>query len=138
MSDSKWNRVRGSFKRAHNDLFEPNYSAEFFEYTDGTYSAGEISGQTRESVGTTNVEIVPPATDTTIDREGTDLSFSTSIRFPDTDSIIDSLTFPGDGVDKPGEVEIQDDVAGEVEIYQLHAYSEERGSGFVMIRLEEK
>jgi hypothetical protein len=129
--------VRSGFRRAHNDLFEPNYSAEFFDYTAGTYDSGDITGQNRESVGTENVEIVPPATDTTIDRQGTDLSFSTSIRFPDTDDVISELTFPGDGVDKPGEVEIQDDVAGEVETYQLHAYSGERGSGMLMVRLEE-
>lgn len=194
---SKWDQVRGSFRRAHDDLFEPNYTATFYSYSSGVIERGEVTGRERQTIGAHNVEIVPPATDTTIGREGTDLSFSTSIRVPleldsltvsdgdtmtiasaevvyyDTvtveaggtltvdgtlvttslsdngtvsvngtlsvlsEAFYDSLDAPGDGVTRPTEVEISDSVAGESETYQVHAYSEERGSGFVMIRLEE-
>jgi len=196
---SQWDSVRRTFERVHSDLFESTlYDAEFFSYTNGTYDSGEITGKSRISIGEINVEIVPPATDTTIDIDGTDLSFSTSIRFPldfddlvvadgetvtinssqkqyfetvtvesggtvdinglltttavDNDGTInvqngtlrvldegfvDSITPPGEDVDKPSEVEITDNIDNSTEIYQAHAYSEEKGSGMVMIRLEE-
>ena len=135
---SQWDSVRRTFERAHSDLFESTlYDAEFFSYTDGTYDSGEITGKTRESVGTANVELVPPATDTTIDIEGTDLSFSTSIRAPKDDLPLSDIDFPGDDVKTPSEIEIADTVDSSTETYQAHAYSEEKGSGMVMIRLEE-
>jgi len=137
MSD-KWDSVQNAFKRTHRDLFSgAGYSVEFFSYTNGTYDSGEITGKTRESVGTAQVEIVPPESDTTIDIEGTNLSFSTSIRLPLEDAPLADIDWPGEDVKKPSEVEISDSVDNSTEVYQANGYSEEQGSGFVMIRLEE-
>jgi len=131
-------RFREALERGHSDLFdESRYEAEFFNLSAGTYDSGEVVGQTRSSIGTTNVEIVPPETDTTIETDGTGLSFATSIRLPEDVGLIEDLIPPGEDNRSPTEVEIQDTVDNSTELYQLHAYSDERGSGFVMIRLEE-
>lgn len=131
-------RFRDRLSIRHDGLFaNSRYEAEFFNISAGTYDSGEVVGQTRNSIGTTNVEIVPPETDTTIETDGTGLSFATSIRVPEEVSLIDDLIPPGEDNRSPTEVEIQDTVDNSTETYQLHAYSDERGSGFVMIRLEE-
>lgn len=82
---SKFDRVRDSFGRGHADLFsDTRYEAEFFNYSGGSYDPdkGEIVNEGRVSIGTKNVEIVPPAMDTTVRQDGTSFSFDTSIRFP--------------------------------------------------------
>ncbi len=107
---SKWNRVRGSLGRAHDDLFEDTeYQAEFYNHSGGSYNpdTGQIEGDTRSKIGSTTVELVPPAMDTTVETDGTSMSWDTSIR--------SSLT-----------------------VYELHGYSIERGSGMVMCRLVEQ
>lgn len=137
---SKWNRVRDSFKRAHSDLFETNrYSAEFFNHTTGTYNpdTGDMEGQTRSSIGSTHVEIVPPAMDSTVDVDGTSLSWTTSIRFPEDDALVNQFVPLGEDSEKPTEVEISDEKTGSDETYELHGYSTEKGSGMVMCRLVE-
>lgn len=135
---NKNERIRETFERVHDDLFDDaTYTAEFFSYSAGTYDSGTQTGRTRESQGSTNCEIVPPASDSTIRRSGTDLSFSTSIRIPLDRTLISNLDWPGEDVKKPSEVEITDNIDNSTETYQVSSYSEERGSGFVMIRLEE-
>lgn len=82
---SKWDAVQGTFSRVHDDLFPSDeYLVEFFNYSQGTYdpSEGEMTGQSRTSIGTADVEIVPPNMDTSVENTGTDLNWDTSIRFP--------------------------------------------------------
>jgi len=138
---SKWNGVRDSFERAHRDLFEgARYSGEFFNYSQGTRDpdADEITGQTRSSIGTMQVELVPPSQDSTIDQEGTSFDWATSIRFPEDDALVSSLTPLGEDSERPTEVEITDQVNGETEVFELHSYTTEVGSGLVMCRLQEQ
>jgi len=168
---SKFDRVRGSFERAHDDLFpSTTYDAEFINTTQGTRSNVDdsYSGESETSLGTIQVEIVPPAMDTTVRETGTSFSWDTSIRFPlssftsDEDSggtysgttggtysgttgltysskIIDDELIPlGDDNQKPTRVEIVDPEDSKVDAYELHGYSYEKGSGMLMCRLVEK
>jgi len=79
---------RRAFGRVHNDLFSGGrYSAELYNYPDpsaGDYDpdTGTITDGSRQTLGTHIVEIVPPNMDTTVDTDGTNLSWDTSIRFP--------------------------------------------------------
>jgi len=67
---SKFDRVRESFSRAHTDLFgnQDRYVAEFYNYSQGDYNpdTGDIEGETKSLIGSANVEIVPPAQDSSI------------------------------------------------------------------------
>lgn len=138
---SKWDQVRSSYSRAHNDLFETSrYDAEFFNYSSGSYdpNTGEMSGQTRSSIGTVNVEIVPPGQDTTVDVDGTSFGWTTSIRFPEDKSIVGSLTPLGEDSERPTEVELTDQEDGSTERFELHSYTTEIGSGMIMCRLIEQ
>jgi len=139
MTSSKWNKCRDTFSRAHEDLFEPNYDAEFYNYTGGTWDpdADEFTGESRDSIGTSNVEIVPPAIDSTVRTEGTSFSWDTSIRLPLDDAPVGSFVPLGEDGQRPTEVEITDNVENKTETYELHGFSEERGSGFVMCRIVE-
>jgi hypothetical protein len=75
----------------HDDLFsEASYTATFYNTTQGTRDNlnDTYSGETRQQIGVLQVEMVPPAIDTTIRDEGTSFSWDTSIRFPlGTDSL---------------------------------------------------
>jgi len=81
---SKWDMVRDSFERAHADLFDSRYEVTFYNYSAGDYNpdTGQLENETKSSIGSATVEIVPPAQDTTIDLQGTDVDWTTSIRFP--------------------------------------------------------
>jgi len=141
MSDGKWERVEQSFDRAHSDLFSASdYTAEFFNTTQGTRDnlTDTYSGETRESIGTIQIEVVPPAMDTTVDSEGTTFSWDTSIRFPEDESIVGSLIPLGENNRKPTEVEIEDNEDGSTDVFELHGYSYEKGSGMIMCRLVEQ
>lgn len=133
-------RVRSSFSRAHDNLFDDRYSAEFFNYSAGSYDpdTGEMTGQTRSSFGSEIVEIVPPAQDSTVDLQGTDFSWSTSIRLPESTSLVSDFVPLGENSERPTEVQVTDNVLSETTIYELHSYTEERGSGMVMCRLVEQ
>lgn len=137
---SQWDRVRSSFNRAHSNLFDDRYSATFYNQSEGSYNpdTGDIEGQTRTSIGTDNVEIVPPAQDSTVDLQGTDFSWTTSIRLPDSVDFEQDLIPLGVDNRKPTEVEVTDTIKNETTVYELHSYTEERGSGMVMCRLTEK
>jgi len=115
------------------------YTAEFFNYSQGTWDpdADEMTGETRSSIGTANVEIVPPAQDSTIDLQGTDISWSTSIRFPEDETITSAFQPLGTENERPTEVEITDQKDGSTETYELHSYTTELGSGMIMCRLQE-
>jgi len=55
-----------------------------------------MSGQTRDNIGTIQVEVVPPGMDTTVDTDGTDFDWDTTIRFPrsqGTLTIVDGETY---------------------------------------------
>jgi len=78
-----FSRVRRTFERAHGDLFTgERYQAEFFNYSAGSYNpdTGDIEGSTRSSIGTEDVEYVPPSIDTSVRVGGTSFSWDTSIR----------------------------------------------------------
>lgn len=127
--------------RAHDDLFETaRYTASFFNYSTGTYDpdSDEMTGQTRSQIGSANVEIVPPGQDTTVDSDGTSFDWTTSIRFPQSESFVSNLTPLGVDSTKPTEVEITDQVENNTDTFELHSYTTELGSGFVMARLVEK
>lgn len=137
---NKWDAVAESFERAHNDLFsQATYTAEFFNYSTGTYDpdTGEIDGQTRSSIGSIQVEVVPPSMDTSIENEGHSFDWDTSIRFPTEDKPGDLVPL-GEDNERPTEVEIEDDEESADVVYELHGYSVEKGSGMVMCRLVEQ
>jgi len=137
---SKYDKVRETFTRVHNDLFSGSrYSADFYNYTGGTYdpSTGAVTGESRDKFGTENVEIVPPAQDSSVDVDGTSFSWDTSIRFPQTDSVVSNLTPLGEDNERPTEVEITNQKDDSTEIYELHSYTTEIGSGFIMARIKE-
>lgn len=137
---SKWDRTRGTFGRIHSDLFDSTpYDCEFFNYSAGTYdpAEGEITGQTRSSIGTIQVEIVPPTMDTSVENEGTSLDWDTSIRFPESDKPGDLVPLGVDN-DRPTEIEITDPEENTTDTFELHGYTYEKGSGMFMCRLVEQ
>jgi len=141
---TKYDKVRETFTRAHNNLFGGSrYEATFFNYPDpgdGDYDpdTGEISEGSRSSFGTENIEIVSPSQDSSVDVDGTNFSWDTSIRFPQTDGIVGSLTTLGEDNKRPTEVEITDQEDNSTVAYELHSYTTEIGSGFIMARLVEQ
>jgi len=136
----KLDRVRGAIERAHSDLYDNEYTAEFYTHSGGSYNpdTGQIEGDTRSKIGSTTVELVPPAMDTTVETDGTSMSWDTSIRFPDSVSFLSSLTPLGEDSEKPTEVEVSNPADSSLTVYELHGYSIERGSGMVMCRLVEQ
>jgi len=138
MSNDTHRRV---FNRLHEDLFSGSrYDAEFFNYSGGSYdpSSGDITGESRNSIGTVNVEIVPPSMDSGVDVDGTSFSWDTSIRFPQDESIVGSLTPLGADNDRPTEVEVTNQEDNSTEVFELHSYTTELGSGMIMARLVEQ
>jgi len=134
-------RFRETLAREHDDVFgDSRYEAEFFNYSGGSYDPdrGEVTGETRSSIGTAQVELVPPATDTTVDVDGTSFSWDTSIRLPTDTGLVSDFVPLGVDNERPTEVEISDQVEDDTDTYELHAHSEERGSGMVMCRLVEQ
>jgi len=137
----KWGRVQDSFDRAHSDLFSSStYVADFYNYSGGDYdpNSGEITGASRSSFAAENIEIVPPGMDTTVDVDGTELDWDTTIRFPLDTTITGNLVPLGEDSDRPTEVEISDDESSTTTIYELHGYTVEKGSGMVQCRLVEQ
>jgi len=132
-------RARQRLSRVHDELFAgERQKAEFFDYDAGTWNpdTDEITGQGRTSIGTVTVEIVPPTQDTSVDVQGTDISWSTSIRFPEDKDVVGSLTTLGVENERPTEVEITDQQDGTTETFELHSYTTELGSGMIMCRLQ--
>jgi len=135
---------RRAMHRAHDDLFQSTrYDAEFFNYPDpgaGDYDPdeGTIDEGSRSSEGTFNVEIVPPSQDSSVDTDGTSFSWDTSIRFADDESIVGKLTPLGEDNERPTEVDITDQQTSSSVTYELHSYTTEIGSGFIMCRLVEQ
>jgi len=97
-------RFRQTAARYHDDLFDSDFSATFFDYDGGAYDPdkGKITGETRSKLISLTVEITPPGIDSTVDTDGTNLSFDTSIRFPlsDTSKTYDTDTTIASGVTK--------------------------------------
>jgi hypothetical protein len=134
-------RFRQRLALRHGELFSgTRYEAEFFNYSGGAYDPdeGEITGESRTSIGTAQVELVPPGMDTTVDVDGTSSSWDTSIRLPTDTGLVSDFVPLGEDNERPTEVEISDQVENDTDTYELHAYSEERGSGMVMCRLVEQ
>lgn len=131
------------FERKHNDLYESSaFTAEFYNYTKGQYdpNTGEMTLQTRDSspFATVQVEIVPPAMDTTVDTEGTSFSWDTSIRVPEDSAVVGSLVPYGEDSERPTEIEITDPETSTKDVYELQGYQYEKGSGFIMCRVVEQ
>jgi len=139
---SKHDLTRATLTRLHGDVFgqDSRYSAEFFNYSAGSYNpdTGEVEGATQTSIGTTNIEFVPPRMDTTVDVDGTSFSWDTSARLPESDVPVGEFVPLGADNRKPTEVAITDPTTDETDMYELHGYSPERGSGMVMVRLVEQ
>jgi len=134
-------RFRQRLDLRHGGLFsDTRYEAEFFNYSGGSYDPdrGEVTGETRSSIGTAQIELVPPGMDTTVDVDGSSFSWDTSIRLPTDTGLVSDFVPLGEANERPTEVEISDQVEGDTDTYELHGYSEERGSGMVMCRLVEQ
>lgn len=134
-------RFRETVERLHDGLFDgTRYQAEFFNHSGGSYnpSKGEITGESRTSIGTAQVELVPPGMDTTVDVDGTSFSWDTSIRLPTDTGLVSDFKPLGTDNERPTEVEVSDQVENDTDTYELHGFSEERGSGMVMCRLVEQ
>jgi hypothetical protein len=137
---SKWNGFQNAVSRAHDDLFfEAEYSAEFVNTSVGTRDnkTDTFTGETETSLGSIDVEIIPPSMDTTVRETGTSLSWDTTIRFP-TDDKPGELVPLGDDNRQPTEVIISDPEDNGTDEYELHGYSYEKGSGMLRCRLVEK
>jgi hypothetical protein len=136
---SKWERVQETFERAHDDLFTAGYEAEFINHSVGTRDnkTDEFVGETSTTLGTIQVEIVPPAMDTTVRETGTSFSWDTTIRFPTEDKPGDLVPL-GEENRQTTEVIITDPEEDEGDEFELHGYSYEKGSGMVRCRLVEK
>jgi len=145
---------RRAFWRAHDDLFPGSrYNVEFFNYENGSYdpNKGEITGESRTSIGTVQAEVVPPGQDSSVDTDGTSFSWDTSIRVPDpnlgnsdwgtnwgTNWGGEPFTPLGEDNERPTEVEVNNPTIGDTTTYELHSYTTEYGSGMTMIRLVEQ
>jgi len=137
---SKWDRFQDAADRAHADLFaNDEYDAEFINTSQGTRDnkADTFTGETETSLGTIQVEQVPPGMDTTVRDTGTSFSWDTSIRFP-IDDKPGELKPLGEDNEKPTEVILSDPVDGGTDEFELHGYSYEKGSDMIMCRLVEK
>jgi hypothetical protein len=134
-----WDQVRESFERAHSNLFDADYIAEFINTSQGTRDnkTDTFSGETETTIGEIEVEQVPPAMDTTVRETGTSFSWDTSIRFPEEDKPGELKTL-GDDNQRPTLVKLTDTVDGGTDEYELHGYSWEKGSGMIMCRLVEQ
>jgi len=137
---NKHDLTRAAFNRVHGDLFgqEARYVAEFYNYSAGDYNpdTGQLEGETKSLTGSANVETVPPAQDSTISIErGSDVDWSTSIRFPEQTEITSEFKPLGVDNERPTEVEITDQKTDTTETFELHSYTTEIGSGMIMCRL---
>jgi hypothetical protein len=129
------------FDRKHDDLFtSDSYTATFYNWSSGSYDPdeGDITGQTRSSIGTAQIEIVPPAMDTTVRNDGTSFSFDTSIRIPENESFVSDFKPLGEDNERPTEVEIENTKTNSTDRYELQGYTTELGSGFIMCRIVEQ
>jgi len=92
---NKHDLTRAAFNRAHGDLFgqQARYVAEFFNYSQGSYdpAEGEMSGQSRSSIGTATVEVIPPTQDSLV----FEIKPSSDLQAKDVEpiwGIVDSIT----------------------------------------------
>jgi len=107
---SKWNRFQDAVDRAHQDLFfASEYTATFYNRDSGSYDPdeGTMTGQSRSVIAEVDVEYVPPGMDTTVDVDGTNFDWTTSIRFPQSQ---DTLVVRADQTIPSGVSEIFDSV----------------------------
>ena len=127
---SQWDMVRAGFDRSH-DAFEFP-TADFSNWTSSGLEDGQPTGS-YSSIGSIDVEFVPPAADSTVDTEGTHLGFSTSIRAPeqDFDELDESLVQYGEDNEKPTRVEARG------ETYEVQSVVPEDGSRMSLVRLTE-
>jgi len=131
----KWDRVRDSFERSHNDLGFPtgvfeNYDAGAYDPDTGTREEGEWV-----EIGTTEVEFVPPSVDSTVSVEGgTSLGFDTSLRLLESSlsGFNQSLVPYGEDSEKPTRITVEGTT------YELQGAPTEHGSGMLMLRVTEK
>lgn len=129
------------FDRKHTDLFGDNvYDATFYNYSGGSYDPdeGQITGESRSSFATIQVEYVTPGMDTSVDVDGNSFSWDSSIRFPQDEISQDDLTPLDEDSERPTEVELSDPQESDATLYELHGYTIEQGSAFYMCRLIEQ
>ncbi len=130
----KWDRFRGATARVHDDMGYPSATVE--NWTGATLDkSGDMTGGTWESIGTIDVELVPPSIDSSVSVEsGTGLGFDTSLRAPQ--SAVNGLSqdlipYGADG-EKPTRITVEGTT------YELQGTRPEDGSGMVMLRVTEK
>jgi hypothetical protein len=129
---TKWNRVQSTFHRLHDDLFfEEGYNADFYSYDETYDSANDEWLTTRNSVGTTNVELTPPGINLSVDADGTSNGLDAIARLPEDDSVLTSIETYSDDNEQASELEIQG------ETYIIQGTRIEEGSGFTMLELVE-
>jgi len=127
---TKWDRFQSGLDRIHEDFEFP--TVEFQNHTQTGIVNGNVDGS-YSSIGSLDAEFVPPATDGTVDAEGTHLDFSTSIRVPSNDlqELSDSLVAYGENNERPTRV------IGPRETYEVQSVIDETGSDMNLIRLVE-
>ncbi len=94
-----------------------------------------MTGGSWESIGTIDVELVPPSIDSSVSVEsGTELGFDTSLRVPqsDVDALSQDLVPYGEDAEKPTRITVEGTT------YELQGNRPEDGSGMVMLRVTEK
>jgi len=131
---SKWDSFRSSLGRVHDDMGYPTATVE--NWTGATLDkSGDMTGGTWESIGTIDVELVPPSIDSSVSIEsGTELGFDTSLRAPqsDVDALSQDLVPYGEDAEKPTRITVEGTT------YELQGNRPEDGSGMVMLRVTEK
>ena len=130
---SKWDRFRSSVRRAGDDFEFP--TCEFQNFNQTGVTNGNVDGE-YQSIGSVDCEFVPPASDSTVDTEGTHLDFSTSVVVPndDLDELSESLVEYGDDNQRPTKIipQVEQNVG-----YELQAIEPADGSGLRRLRLIE-
>jgi len=136
---SKFDMFRAAGKREHTTTLE-FFTATFYNRAGGSYDPdeGRMINQTRNELASFDVELVPPAMDTTVSVGGTNLDFTTSIRFPQDRLDTNDLNALGEDNTRPTEVEISNPQESDKDVYELHGYSYENGSEMLMCRLVEQ
>lgn len=130
---TKWDRFRGTVGRIHDDFEFAECVFQNFNQTGITN--GNVDGE-YQSIGTVDCEFVPPASDSSVDEEGTHLDFTTSVVVPDDDldELDEGLVEYGDDNQRPTKIipQVEQNVG-----YELQAIEPADGSGLRRLRLTE-
>jgi hypothetical protein len=135
--------------RVDGTSFSWDTSIRFPEATDSlTVESGEtytVEAGTTEQYATVTVESNATLTVNgslliydNLNVNGTIDTSSGTVTIFGTDDFADSIKPLGEDNERPTEVEISDEVDNDSDVYELHGYSYEKGSGMIMARLVEQ